>query len=105
MTTQQSLEQLTGLWQALSGDVADNSKVILGMPSKADIANLTVIHSSRFNSLETNVTTIQNTLNDIVGFMQNLKSAHVSLEESFIGHTGKYVYDLAGAGTTGAHHS
>ena len=105
MTTQSALETLTGLWVALSGDVADNSKIILGMPTKSDIANLTTIHSSRFNSLESDVTTIQNTLNDIVGFMQNLKSSHVSLEESFTGHTGNYVYDLAGAGTTGAHHS
>ena len=88
MTDQAALSDLTGLWQALSGQVFDNQKLILGMPSKHDFDNLQQIHASRFNSLETSLTTLQDNVNDLIGFVQNLKLTYSDLNTAFTGHTG-----------------
>jgi hypothetical protein len=88
MTVESSLQGLTGLFQALSGDVQDNTQIILGMPTKNDFDNLSATYSARFNTIEANITTINSKLDDIIGYMQNLKSSHVSLQATFTGHTG-----------------
>jgi hypothetical protein len=92
-------EQFSGL----SGQVFDNAKLILGLPSKTDFDNLSATYSARFNSIESNIVTVQSVLDDIVSYMQNLKSSHVSLLSNFTGHTGDSVYGLSGSATSGAH--
>jgi hypothetical protein len=92
-----------GQFSTLSGQVFDNAKLINGLPSKSDFKQLSQTHSSRFNSIESDIATIQSSLDGIIGYMQNLKLAHSSLYSDFTGHTGLYVYDFSGSGTSGAH--
>lgn len=88
MTVEKSLQQLTGLFQALSGTVQDNSQFVLQVPTKSDFNNLSATHSSRFNTIEANIDTLETKIDEIIGFMQNLKSSHATLTADFTGHTG-----------------
>ena len=103
MTVDSNLEALTGLFIALSGQVFDNQKYILAMPTRSDIDNLSRIDSAKFNSIKTDVSSIQSQLTNVITYIQNLKGVHQSLYESFINHTGEYVYALSGDATSGAH--
>jgi len=88
MTIEASLNDLSGLWQALSGQVFDNEKLILGLPSKSDFNSLSSTHSSRFNTLEANVSTLQDQITELIGFIQNLALEHSQLESNFDIYTG-----------------
>jgi hypothetical protein len=80
------------LASGISGDfgprIADNEKLLMGLPSRSDYDTLSTLHSSRFNTLDTALTNLQNQVNDLQAYIVNLKlnlSSHVS---DFTGYTG-----------------
>jgi len=88
MTTEAALQDLTGLFQALSGIVYDNQKNIFAFPTKADFSSLSSTHSSRFNTIESSITEIQDSVNDLIGFVQNLKLQQSQTATDFADYTG-----------------
>lgn len=96
-------EYLSGVVESLSGRVFDLEKQIIGLPNRSDFAGLSQSHTSRFNSLASDLASISSKLDDVFEYIINLKVSLTSLEEDFVGHTGDFVYGLSGAETSGAH--
>ena len=96
-------EYLTGVVADLSGRVLDIEKTLVGLPSKKDFTALSQSNSSQFNTISTDLTSLTEKLNDMLEYVVNLKLNHNSLEASFTGHTGAFVFATGGQATTGAH--
>ena len=81
-----------GLASGISGDfgprIADNEKLLVGLPSRSDYDTLAQLHSSRFNSLDSSLSTVQEQVNDLLAYVINLKLSLTSHIADFTGHTG-----------------
>ena len=68
--------------------ITDNEKLLVGLPSRSDYDTLAQLHSSRFNSLDAALTTLQEQMNDLASYVVNLKLSLTSHTADFTGHTG-----------------
>ena len=78
----------SGISGAFGPRITDNEKLLIGLPSRSDYDTLAQLHSSRFNTLDTSMTTIQDQLNDLAAYIINLKLNLTSHIADFTGHTG-----------------
>ena len=68
--------------------ITNNEKLLIGLPSSSDYNSLSQLNSSRFNTLNSSVTTMQGQLNDLAAYIVNLKLSLTSHVADFTGHTG-----------------
>ena len=87
----------SGISGAFGPRITDNEKLLIGLPSRADYETLAQLHSSRFNTLDSNMSAMQDQLTDLVGYIVNIKLNLTSHLDSFTGHTG--VPAITGHGT------
>lgn len=87
--------ELSGLYSGLSGQVDDIDarllnveQQILSYPTSSDFDTLSTLSSSRFNTLNSSLSSIQTKLATLETYIVNLKLSHTSLTRSFTGHTG-----------------
>lgn len=75
-------QYLTGVVSGLSGRVLDLEKTILGLPTKTDYNNLSNSISQRFNTANTNISTLSQKVDTLISYVTNLKLG-------FTQHTGQ----------------
>mgnify|MGYP003144747214 CR=1 FL=1 len=78
----------SGISGAFGPRITDNEKLLMGLPSRSDYDTLAQLHSSRFNTLDTSMETMQSQLNDLTAYIVNLKLNLTSHITDFTGHTG-----------------
>lgn len=67
--------------------ITDLEKYYLGLPNKGDYNTLQQSNNTQFNTLNTTVTAMNETLDDLTAYIVNLKLAHTALYTGFTGHT------------------
>jgi len=87
---------LSGDVVALQTDVTNNSKILLGLPSKADYNNQQAYISQQFNTINASLETAIETQNTLVQYVSNLK-------QTITEHVSDKVYALSGLGASGVH--
>lgn len=87
---------LSGDVSTLQTDVTNNSRTLLGMPSKADYNNQQTYISQQFNNINTSLEAVIETQNTLVQYLANLK-------QTITDHIDEDVFALSGLATSGAH--
>ena len=80
-----NIDAMSGLFESR---ILDNEKTLLSLPNRSDYDSLSQLHSSRFNTLDTDLTTLQNQIRDFSSYLVNLKLTLNSHIGNFTGHTG-----------------
>ena len=79
----------TGISGNFGPRITDNEKLLVGLPSRSDYDTLAQLHSSRFNTVDSAITTMQEQLSDLAAYIVNLKLNLTSHTADFTSHTGK----------------
>jgi len=86
---------LSGMYSGLSGEFVslearlDNLDAqILAFPTSADFNELTSLLSSRYNTVQEQLTSIVTRYNLLQAYVVNLNAAHLDLQTQFLSHTG-----------------
>lgn len=80
----------------LSGRVLALEAIVLNFPSSSDWDSLNTMNATRYNSLDSALTSIRNRLSDLETYVVNLKLSYTDLQRQYTGHTGLHL-------TGGAH--
>jgi hypothetical protein len=67
--------------------ITDLEKYYLGLPTRADYNTLQQSNNTQFNTINANIASMSETLDDLTAYIVNLKLAHTALYTSFTGHS------------------
>ena len=67
--------------------ITDLEKYYLGLPARADYNTLQQSNNTQFNTINTSIATLTESLDDLTAYIVNLKLAHTALYTGFTGHS------------------
>ena len=79
---------ITGMSGDFAPRILDLEKQYLGLPNQADYDTLTQTNASNYNTFNGDLSTLKETVEDLVSYIVNLKLAHTALYVGYTGHTG-----------------
>ena len=88
VVTDAQFSGLSGEVDALQADVLDNSRIIMGLPTKTDFNNFEMYSSQRFNTIEDSVDLNTHNIESIIDYIHSLRFLYEALQSSFTGQTG-----------------
>ena len=94
---------LSGDVVSLGIDVLDNSKIIMGLPGKADMDAHQLYQLSNFNTIDGRLDALESMQKSLIQYVTNIKQSLSQLSDIFTGHTGQPVWSISGTSTSGAH--
>ncbi|RMG74279.1 MAG: hypothetical protein D6710_01815 [Nitrospirae bacterium] len=80
---------VTGAINDLSGRMLSLERYILTIPNQNDFDELGALSNQRYNDLTTRLDSIQNTLDDLLQYVVNIKLDLTNLTDLFNTHTGQ----------------
>jgi hypothetical protein len=78
---------ITGMSGDFAPRIIDLEKQYLGLPNKSDYNTLSQTNSSNYNTFNTELSSLKETVEDLVSYVVNLKLAHTALYTGFTGHS------------------